>query len=391
MPIRRNNKSTDDKEAIVDSRSSGESERRILKRDPNPHLFRPITLRSVTVRNRIMLSPMCQYSAEQGLANDWHFVHLGARAAGGAGIVFTEAVHVEPRGRITPHCLGLWNDEQRDQLQRIASFIEQQGAVPAIQLGHAGRKASVGRPWEGTRPIPVSEGGWEVISPSDKPYAKGWPKPNPMSRDDIEEAISIFANAVRRARQAGFKLLELHCAHGYLFHQFLSPLSNFRDDEYGGPFENRIRFLLESIDAARREWPEELPMFVRLSVTDWVEGGWGVEDSIQLVSILKQRGAIDLIDCSSGGNDPRQQLPIHPGYQVPLAQKIKEATGIPTAAVGLIQSPDLAEAIIANGQADLVVLGRALLADPVWPLRAANKLKAKNVTWPVQYERSNIF
>ncbi|MFQ5660635.1 MAG: NADH:flavin oxidoreductase/NADH oxidase [Gammaproteobacteria bacterium] len=378
-------------ENLVDSRTSGENGRRILQRDPNPHLFRPITFRSVTVRNRIMLSPMCQYSAEQGLANDWHFVHLGARAAGGAGIVSTEAVHVEPRGRITPHCLGLWNDNQRDKLQRIAAFIAQQGAIPAIQLGHAGRKASVGRPWEGTRPIPKSAGGWEVISASDRPYANGWPVPTPMSHEEIKEAMKIFSNAVCRARQAGFKILELHGAHGYLIHQFLSPLSNFRNDGYGGSFENRIRFLLESIDAARREWPDELPLFLRLSVTDWVEGGWDVGDSIQLASLLKQRGDVDLIDCSSGGNDPRQQIPIYPGYQVPFAQKIRETAGMSTAAIGLIQSPDLAESIIANGQADLVVLGRALLADPVWPLRAANKLKAKNVTWPVQYERSNIF
>ncbi|MDN3517461.1 NADH:flavin oxidoreductase/NADH oxidase [Aquisalimonas lutea] len=376
---------------VADSRTSGENARRILKRDPHPHLFRPTSFRSVTSRNRIMLSPMCQYSGQDGLTNDWHLVHLGARAVGGAGIVSTEAVHVEPRGRITHYCLGLWNDEQRDRLARIAGFVEAQGAVPAIQLGHAGRKASVGRPWEGTQPIPVAEGGWEVVSASDKPYAAGWPVPTPLSGDDIAAELDTLQASVRRAREAGFKLLELHAAHGYLLHQFLSPLSNERTDDYGGSFDNRIRFLLESLEAVRREWPAELPLFLRLSVSDWVDGGWDLEQSIRLVGILRERGEVDLVDCSSGGNDPRQQIPIHPGYQVPFAQRIREATGMPTAAVGLIHGADLAESVVANGQADLVVLGRALLADPVWPLRSAAALRAENVTWPVQYERSNIF
>lgn len=377
--------------SVTDSRISGENERRILKRDPDPHLFRPVTFRSVTARNRIMLSPMCQYSGQEGLSSDWHLIHLGARATGGTGIVFTEAVHVEPRGRITRHCLGLWNDEQRDRLARIAAFVEARGAVPAIQLGHAGRKASVGRPWEGTRPVPVSEGGWEVIAPSALPYAKGWPMPKAMSGDDIDTAIAVLQAAVRRARQAGFKLLELHAAHGYLIHQFLSPLSNQRRDQYGGSFDNRIRFLLDSLAAVRREWPEELPLFLRLSVTDWVEGGWDLEQSIRLVTLLREQGQVDLVDCSSGGNDPCQRIPIHPGYQIPFARSIRQRTGLPTAAVGLIHSPDLAESVLANGDADLVVLGRALLADPIWPLRAAATLKAGNVAWPVQYERSNIF
>ena len=376
----------------VDSRLTGETERRILKRERNPHLFRPITFRSVTARNRIMLSPMCQYSATNGMVNDWHFVHLGARASGGTGLVFTEAVHVEPRGRITAHCLGLWNDEQRDALKRIAGFVESQGAIPCIQLGHAGRKASVGRPWEGTNPVSVAEGGWDVISASGHPYARGWPVPKTMSTNDIGESLDLLAAATRRARQAGFKVLELHGAHGYLIHQFLSPTSNSRTDEYGGSFENRIRYLLESIAAVRQEWPEDLPLFLRLSVTDWVEGGWSEGDSLKLSKLLKKGGNVDLIDCSSGGNDPRQQIPIHPGYQVPFAQRIKEGSGMPTGAVGLINSPDLAESIVANGQADLVVLGRTLLADPVWPLRAANSLKVpEKGSWPVQYERSNIF
>jgi 2,4-dienoyl-CoA reductase-like NADH-dependent reductase (Old Yellow Enzyme family) len=369
----------------------GENERRILRRDPNPHLFRPLTIRSVTLKNRIMLSPMCQYSATDGLMNDWHFAHLAARAAGGAGIVFTEAVHIEPRGRITHHCLGLWNDQQRDRMRRVVDFIAGQEAVPAIQLGHAGRKASVTRPWEGTRPVPVEEGGWEVIGASARPFAKGWHTPLPMSKSMIDRSVEDFAQAVRRAREAGFRILEIHAAHGYLIHQFYSPLSNDRQDEYGGSFENRIRFLLETVRAVRSEWPRDLPLFVRISCTDWIDGGWTLEDSIELCRILKRDGDVDLIDCSSGGNDPRQQIPIHPGYQVPFAAAIKANTGLMTGAVGLIHSPDLAESIVANAQADVVVLGRALLADPVWPLRAASQLKAAGVKWPVQYERSNIF
>ncbi|MGJ7456186.1 NADH:flavin oxidoreductase/NADH oxidase [Halomonas sp. RA08-2] len=378
--------------AVIDSRSGGEDERRILRRDPDPHLFRPVQFRSVKARNRIMLSPMCQYSGDDGFSNDWHFMHLGARAAGGAGWVFTEAVHIEPRGRITPHCLGLWNDEQRDRLARIATFVEAQGAVPGIQLGHAGRKASVGRPWEGARPLTPAEGGWaDLVSASPLPYARGWATPEAMSLDRIGESLADLGASVRRAREAGFKALELHGAHGYLIHQFLSPLSNRRDDAYGGSFEGRIRFLLESIEATRAEWPEELPLFLRISCTDWVEGGWDLVQTVRLASLLKERGQVDLIDCSSGGNDPRQAIPIHPGYQVPLAQAVRARSGIATGAVGLIHSPDLAESVLANGQADLVILGRALLADPVWPLRAAEALKARNVAWPRQYERSNIF
>lgn len=375
----------------VDSRTSGENERRILKRDPNPYLFRPLELRSLTVRNRIMLSPMCQYSGADGLSNDWHFMHLGARAAGGAGIVFTEAVHTEARGRITPYCLGLWNDEQQQRLARIALFVEQQGAIPAIQLGHAGRKGSVGRPWDGTKPIAVADGGWDVVSASAKAYARRWPVPFALTAAQIGDQLTALKNAVRRARLAGFKLLELHGAHGYLVHQFYSPLSNDRKDEYGGSFENRIRFLLESIEAVRTEWPDELPLFLRLSVSDWVPGGWTLDDSIRLAKIIERDGKVDLIDCSSGGNDPAQEIPIHPGYQIPFAREIRRASGIRTGAVGLINSFDLAESVVANGDADIVVLGRTLLADPVWPLRAANALKTTNVQWPTQYERSNIF
>jgi 2,4-dienoyl-CoA reductase-like NADH-dependent reductase (Old Yellow Enzyme family) len=371
--------------------TASENERRILRRDPNPYLFRPLTIRSVTVKNRIMLSPMCQYSAIDGLMNDWHFAHLAARATGGAGIVFTEAVHTEPHGRITRHCLGLWNDEQRDQMRRVVDFIASQEAIPSIQLGHAGRKASVTRPWEGTRPVPIAEGGWQPAGPSASPYAAGWPVPAVMTEPAIEEFIEQFVDAAARARTAGFRILEIHAAHGYLLHQFFSPLSNQREDDYGGSFENRIRLLLETVAAVRTVWPGDLPLFLRLSITDWVEGGWTLDDSLRLCRILKQRGEVDLIDCSSGGNDPRQKIPIHPGYQVPFAAAVKAETGLLTGAVGLIHTPDLAESIVANGQADLVILGRTLLADPVWPLRAASALKATTVKWPVQYERSNIF
>jgi 2,4-dienoyl-CoA reductase-like NADH-dependent reductase (Old Yellow Enzyme family) len=377
---------------IMDSRSGSEDGRRILRRDPHPHLFRPIQFRSVRARNRIMLSPMCQYSGDDGLSNDWHFVHLGARAAGGAGWVFTEAVHVEPRGRITPFCLGLWNDEQRDRLARIAAFVAAQGAVPGIQLGHAGRKASVGRPWEGSHPLTPAEGGWSgLVSASALPYAEGWAIPEAMTLGQIEESLASLKASVRRAREAGFKALELHAAHGYLIHQFLSPLSNRREDAYGGRFEHRIRYLLASIEATREEWPDDLPLFVRLSCSDWVEGGWTLEETVRLAILLREQGRVDLIDCSSGGNDPRQAIPIHPGYQIPFSQAVRTRADIPTGAVGLIHGADLAESVVANGQADLVILGRALLADPAWPLRAAAALKADTAEWPRQYERSNIF
>ena len=377
--------------APTDKSTGGENVRRVLQRDPNPYLFRPLTIRAVTVKNRIMLSPMCQYWAEDGCANDWHLVHLGARAVGGAGIVSTEAVHTAPAGRITKHCLGLWNDTQRDQLARIAAFVAAQDAVPAIQLGHAGRKASVTRPWEGTAPLTEANGGWQVVGPSALPYADSWPTPKPMTADDIKRALDDFTAAARRAREAGFQILEIHAAHGYLLHQFLSPLSNRRDDDYGGSFENRTRFLLETIEAARSEWAADRPLFLRLSVSEWVDGGWTLADSIELCREIERRGDVDLIDCSSGGNDPRQEIPIHPGYQLPFARDIKKATGMKTGAIGLLHSADLAEALIANEDADLVVLGRAILANPHWPLAAANSLKATNVQWPVQYERSNIF
>ena len=357
---------------------------------PDPHIFRPLTLRSVTARNRIMVSPMCQYSATDGVANDWHLQHLGARAVGGAGIVSTEVVHVEPRGRITPNCLGLWNDEQRDALARIVRFMKAQGAATAIQIGHAGRKASTAQPWKGGKPLSAEAGGWPTIAPSPLPFAEGYPVPAEMDLNTIAATLKLFAENTRRAHEAGFDIVELHAAHGYLIHEFRSPLSNHRTDRYGGSFENRIRFLLEAIDAVRSEWPDDKPLFVRLSCVDWMEGGCDLEDTVRLAQLLKAGGKVDLIDSSSGGLDPRQKIPLFPGYQVQFAAEIRRRTGIATGAVGLINAPDLAEQILASGQADLIIMARAMLNDPYWPLHAAKVLKTK-IPWPVQYERGDIF
>ena len=366
------------------------NERKVLVRGETPHLFHPITLRSVTARNRITVSPMCQYSATDGVANDWHFQHLACRAVGGAGIVFTEVNHVEPRGRITHHCLGLWNDEQRDALARIARFVKAQGAMAGIQIGHAGRKASCARPWEGGKPLAPGQGAWQTIAPSPIPFGAGYAVPLEMDQQTIDETVKLFAANARRAREAGFDILEIHAAHGYLIHEFLSPLANHRTDRYGGSFENRIRFLLEVVDAVRSEWPDDKPLFVRISSTDWLEGGWDLEASVKLAQALKAGGKVDLIDCSSGALDPRQKITLHPGYQVPFAAEIRSRAGIATGAVGLINSPDLAEQIVANGQADIIIMARAMLNDPYWPLHAAKVLKAK-IPWPVQYERGDIF
>ncbi len=371
--------------------TDGENDRRILKRDGEPWLFQPITFRSVTSRNRIAVSPMCQYSAIDGMPDDWQFVHLGARAVGGAGIVFTEATHVEARGRITPGCLGLWNDDHADAFRRIVDFVGAQGAVPAIQLAHAGRKASVSRPWEGTKPLMPDSGGWDIIGPSPLAYTDDHSVPTELDKTGIAGVIDAFVAATRRARDVGFKLMELHCAHGYLAHEFLSPLSNRRTDAYGGDLAGRSRFIMELIDGVRGEWPDEAPLFIRLSCTDWVEGGWDLAQTVELARMLKARGDVDLIDCSSGGSDRRQRVPVHPGYQVPLAETVRRDAGIATGAVGLINSPDSAEEIIANGRADIVLLGRTMLHDPHWPLHAANALEATSVSWPLQYERGNIF
>jgi len=370
--------------------ASVESDRKILQRDPNPHLFRPIAFRSVTARNRIMVSPMCQYSATNGVPDEWHFQNLASRAVGGAGIVFAEATNVEPRGRITHHCTGLWNDEQRDAFARIARFVRAQGAVAGIQLAHGGRKSSCTRPWEGGKPLTAEQGGWETVAPSAISFSERHPVPRELDEEAIAGLVALFAASARRARAAGFDVIELHAAHGYLMHEFLSPLSNRRSDRYGGSFENRIRFLLEVVDSVRSEWPEDKPLFVRISCSDWVEGGWDLESSVKLAQILKSGGQVDLIDSSSGGLSPQQKIPLHPGYQVPFAAAIRSRAGIATGAVGLISSPEMAEQIVASGQADLVVMARAFLNDPYWPRHAAKALKAK-IPWPPQYERGDIF
>ena len=352
-------------------------------------LFEPIELRDVKVRNRIMVSPMCQYCAPNGAPTDWHFVHLGSRAVGGAGIVMTEATAVDPAGRMTPYDVGLWSDEQESAFRRITGFVSKQGAVPGIQLGHAGRKASRMRPWEGRRSLGLKEGGWEVIGPSALPWEEGDLIPREMAPIDIEQVILKFQDAAKRALRTGFRLIEVHAAHGYLLHSFLSPLSNRRSDGYGGDFNGRVRFLLETVEAIRSVWPLELPLFVRISATDWIEGGWQVSDTVQLAKRLKPLG-VDVIDCSSGGNAPGIEIPLEQGYQVCFAETVRRESDIRTAAIGLIREPHFAEEIISKGRADIVVIGRMALWDPYWPHHAAKALKT-GMKLPVQYERSNIF
>lgn len=367
-----------------------DAERKVLQRDPTPHIFRPITFRSVTARNRIMVSPMCQYSATEGVPDDWHLQHLGCRAVGGAGIVFTEMTNVEARGRISPGCLGLWNDVQRDAFARIVRFVKGQGAVSGIQLAHAGRKASTAAPWDGGKPLAPGNGGWPIVAPSPIAFGEGYAVPQEMDDKAIAGTVALFAASARRAREAGFDVIELHGAHGYLISTFLSPVTNRRTDRYGGSFENRIRFLLEVVDAVRSEWPDEKPLFVRISSTDWMEGGWDLESSVRLAQVLKNGGKVDLIDCSSGNVDPRQKISVFPGYQVPFAAALRSRAGIATGALGLISSAEMAEQIIASGQADIVVMARAFLNDPYWPMHAAKALRAK-FPWPKQYQRGDIF
>lgn len=353
-------------------------------------LFKPVSFRSITARNRIMVSPMCQYSGFDGVINDWHFQHLASRAVGGAGIVCVEMTNVEAPGRITAGCLGLWNDEQRDQLAYIARFLKAFGAVAAIQIAHAGRKASCQRPWEGGKGLTPAQGGWPIIGPSAVAFGEGHPVPAEMDEATIRSVVAGFAASARRARDAGFDLVEIHGAHGYLVSSFLSPVSNRRTDRYGGSFENRCRFLLEVVDAVRSEWPADKPLFVRISCTDWMDGGWGLEDSVRLAQMLKSGGQVDLVDCSSGGVDPRQKVDARPGYQVPFAEAVRARAGIATGAVGMISQPEMAEEIVASGKADLVIMARAFLNDPYWPLHAAKALKVK-LTWPPQYQRGDIF
>ena len=352
-------------------------------------LFSPLKLRKVTIPNRIMISPMCQYCAQDGVPHDWHFVHLATRAVGGAGIVMTEAVAVEPAGRITPFDVGLWNDDQQEAFSRLAAFIDEQGAIPGLQLAHAGRKASHARPWEDRRPLTPAEGGWQVYGPSPMAWDSGDPIPLELTIDDIARLMKIFQQAAQRALCAGFRLLELHAAHGYLLHSFLSPLTNHRRDAYGGNFESRTRFIIEVVNAIREVWPAELPLFVRISATDWVNDGWDLDDSVRLANLLVSAG-VDAIDCSSGGIMPGVDIKPHAGYQVRFAEEIRRQTGTRTVAVGMISEPNQAEDIIACGRADLIAIGRLALWDPYWPHHAAKKLEAR-VQLPKQYERADIF
>jgi len=353
-----------------------------------PALFDPLALRDVTLRNRVGVSPMCQYSSDDGLANDWHLVHLGSRAVGGAGLVVVEATAVEARGRISPQDMGIWSDAHVEPLARVARFVAAQGAVAGIQLAHAGRKASTARPWEGDRPLADAEGGWPVIGPSAVAFRDGWRIPAAMTEADIAAALAAFRAAAARAREAGFTWVELHAAHGYLCHNFYSPLSNFRDDAYGGSFDNRVRFTLEALRAVRSEWPERLPVAVRVSCTDWTEGGWTVEDTVSLARRLGQEGA-DLVDCSSGGNVAGAKIPSGAGYQVPFSEAVRRGAGVATAAVGMITDPTQADQIVRNGQADLVLLARAELRDPYWPIHAALDLGCEDrVPIPAQYGRA---
>ncbi len=350
-----------------------------------PHLFDPFTLRGITLRNRIGLSPMCQYSAQDGLANDWHLVHLGARAAGGAGLIIMEATAVKPDGRITPHDVGLWSDEQIEPLTRITAFIKLRGAVPGIQLAHAGRKAGTARPWDGGQPLSDAEGGWPVVGPSPIPFAEGCRTPLPLDHSQMAALVQAFTDAAQRAHAAGFEWLELHAAHGYLLHSFHSPLSNARSDGYGGSFDGRVRLTREIASAVRRVWPEDKPLAVRLSCTDWLDGGWTLEESV-LLSILLRDAGVDLIDCSSGGTSRSARIPSEPGYQVPFAEAIRHHAKIATAAVGRITDPAQADQIIRAERADLVLLGRAMLADPQWPLHAAQALHGRaGAVMPPQY------
>jgi 2,4-dienoyl-CoA reductase-like NADH-dependent reductase (Old Yellow Enzyme family) len=346
-----------------------------------------LTIRDVTFRNRIAVSPMCQYSSVDGFASDWHLVHLGSRAVGGAGLVMMEATAVEARGRITPGDHGIWKDDHIAMLARIASFIKQHGAVAGIQIAHAGRKASCHVPWEKNgAPIPVEAGGWETVAPSAIPFRETDPVPKALDHAGIRGIVDGFTQAARRALAAGFEVLELHCAHGYLAHEFLSPLANKRTDEYGGTLQNRIRFVLELSEAVRGVWPDRFPLFMRISATDWKEGGWTVDNSVQLALELRPRN-VDLIDCSSGAMVPDAKIPVAPGFQVPFAERIKREADIPTGAVGMITDPHQADEIIRSEKADLVLLAREFLRDPYWPLHAAQAL-GQAPHPPVQYQRA---
>ena len=351
-----------------------------------PRLFQPIKIKSITFKNRIGVSPMCMYSSKDGFANDWHLVHLGSRAVGGAGLVISEATAVSPEGRISPDDLGIWKDEHIEKLKQITAFLEAQNSVPGIQLAHAGRKASTSSPWKGGELVSEADGGWQQVAPSSIPFFEEHPAPTMLDTDGIKKVISDFREAAKRAFLAGFKVVEIHAAHGYLLHEFLSPLSNKREDKYGGSFANRSRLLLEVIEAVQQEWPQELPLFVRISATDWAEGGWNEEESVRLAKIIKERG-VDLIDCSSGGLVPNVTIPVKKKYQVPFSEKIKSETGIMTAAVGLITTPEEAEEVLQNDRADMVFIGREMLRNPYFAMDAAKQLNF-DMEWPKQYRRA---
>ncbi|SNB46791.1 NADH:flavin oxidoreductase/NADH oxidase [Geobacter sp. DSM 9736] len=349
-------------------------------------LFSPITLRSITCRNRIFVSPMCQYSSREGFPTDWHLVHLGSRAAGGAGLVMVEATAVSEEGRISPDDSGIWLEEHVEAFSPIAGFLRSQGAVAGIQLAHAGRKASTDAPWNGSRPLGAGERGWTPVAPTVEPFAPGHPPPHPLTEEDLDVVEEEFRAAARRALKAGFQTVEVHMAHGYLLHEFLSPLSNRRTDGYGGSLENRMRYPLRIARAVREEWPPDLPLFVRISAVDWMPGGWDLSQSVELARCLRQVG-VDLIDCSSGGVVPDETIPAGPGFQVPFAAAIRRDVEIATAAVGFITDPAQAEHIVATGLADAVFLGRQMLRDPYWPFHAARSLGV-DIPWPEQYQRA---
>jgi len=351
------------------------------------HLFDALVIRDLKFANRAFVSPMCQYSSTDGRANDWHLVHLGSRAVGGAGLVLTEATAVLPEGRISPQDLGIWSDDHIEPLARIVRFIHEQGSVAGMQLAHAGRKASTYRPWDGQGKVPETEGGWNnVVAPSAVAFADHYPLPQAASKQEIQAIVAAFGEAARRACEAGFRVVEIHAAHGYLIHEFLSPLSNQRTNAYGGSFENRTRILREIVAAVRRSWPERAPLFVRISATDWVDGGWDLQQSIELARQVKDLG-VDLIDCSSGGNVAQAKIPVGPGYQTAFAERIRRESGVMTGALGMITSAVQAEHILATGQADAVIIAREMLRDPYWPLRAAREL-GQTISWPVQYLRA---
>jgi len=351
-------------------------------------LFTPIKFRELELKNRIVVSPMCQYSAEGGMPNQWHLVNYGSRAVGGAALVMVEATAICPEGRITPGCTGLWSEQHSDAFRPITDFIRQQGSVPGIQIAHAGRKASCDAPWNGSKFLPIGSGGWRTVAPSAIPVTPAHGVPHALTHDEIEHVVELFADAARRALVAGFEVAEVHCAHGYLLNEFLSPLSNMREDEYGGSMENRCRLPLRIAKTVRDLWPQQWPVFVRISATDWVEGGWDLNQSIRFAKWLKEIG-IDLIDCSTGGLILDAKIPVAPGYQTPFATGVRKEAAIATGAVGMITSPEQAEQILVDEQADLIFLARELLRDPYWPLRAARELDV-DVPWPIQYARAKI-